>query len=443
MPRSDLTDQPNPFAFAAMDGFQPVQAGNRGRSNAKTAMIRAAKYFLMIALVFAALLAVRHLSGQWLLNQLTHDFQTLAPDEQQKRLAQIVGFGRPAIPHLVSAMAADETTTGRIAYEMLRKIQNEWTVLSESSSIQHHADLVAAIAVVAPRLPDDRTGWATSLLQQSILESVDQASSEKQYLYRSANDTLAILAHDHRSGPSILGSGDQADRLVDRSPRRLVAKVQPLPVDQTDAGGQWTDWPPKSEDTPSIYRSGSNGSSIRMRPVLASQPIELKPIDSLSRNTSAPPSQPIVQQVQSIATLVETALEVYDDQSVMHFLCSEDGAKRQAAKLELLSRGYNEAQIQFATNLAHPDASVRLHFVNALSQHSGIGGNRDIDPRPWLALMANDESRNVRLAVVSVLGSLSDRDATDLLRQMMSQERDPSVAARIRSVLKLGEQVRR
>ena len=144
-----------------------------------------------------------------------------------------------------------------------------------------------------------------------------------------------------------------------------------------------------------------------------------------------------VQQAQSIETLVETALEVYDDRSVMHWLSSKDPKQRQAARLELLSRGFNDAQIEFSINLAHPDASVRLHFVNELGHY------QDIDPRPWLKLMSDDESREVRIAVVSLLGSLTGYDATDHLRQLMHEERDPIVAARIRDVLELGRQVRR
>ena len=216
MSSSDFTDQPNPFAFAAIEGFQPVNSGGksgRGRSNAKAALIKAAKYLLMITVVFAALLAVRQVSGTWLLNRLTHDFDTLAPTDQQKRLAQIEGFGRAAVPHLVASMAAEQISTGRTAYDILRRFQNQWTVLDPKASTKRHRELVAAIISVAPRLPDDRTGWATSLVQQSIMESVDQKTSAQEDLYRNANDALAILSHDHRSGPSILG------------PNRLIAVV--------------------------------------------------------------------------------------------------------------------------------------------------------------------------------------------------------------------------
>ncbi|KAA1258358.1 hypothetical protein LF1_08760 [Rubripirellula obstinata] len=472
MSRSDLSDQPNPFAFAAIEGFQTASSSGKNSpsgkshtesirsrsSGSKSAVIKAAKYLLMIALVFAGLIAVRHVSGKWLLNQLTHDFDNLSAADQQKRLAQIEGFGPAAIPALVSAMAAQQTTTGRTAYDILRRFQNQWTVLSEKASTKRHSELVAAIASVAPRLPDDRTGWATALVQQSIMESVGQKTSEEKYLYRNANDALAILAHDHRSGPSILGSQDFAADSTDQSPRRLVAKARPLPVEKTDAGGQWTDWPPGSgnniarSDTPSIYRSGSsklnssklnssnsgNQTSVRLRPVVPNQPIELKPIEKINNTASTGSAfdQP-VKQAQSVETLVETALEVYDDRSVMHWLSSDDAQQRDAARLELLSRGFNDSQIDFSINLAHPDASVRLHFVNELSRH------QDIDPRPWLKLMWGDESREVRLAVISVLGSLRGHDATSELRQLMSQERDPMVAAKIRDTLELGKQVRR
>lgn len=474
MSRSDLSDQPNPFAFIATEGFQPNKAGGSGkaaspRSATKKAAIGAAKYLLMVVLVFAALLGVRQASGMWLLSRLTQDLHSLPSDQQQQRLAQIAGFGRPAIPHLVAALAAEDLGTARMAHEILRGLQNQWSVLKPTAKTDRHLDLVAAIAEVGPRLPDDRTGWATSLIQQSILESVDQANDNEQLLYQNANDALAILSHDRRSGPSILGSDIDSDIAAQGndadSPRRfvagsrLLAQAQPLPVNRTNAGAAWTDWPgadavvsqSQPDASPTIYRSGSHQrpglkeTSMRLKPILADQTVELIPIEPQTleagyASAGSSPGEVIMQanaEVHSAANLVETALQAYDDRSVMHWLSSDQASYRDAAKLELLSRGYDEEQLEYAKHLFDPDPSVRLHFVQQLNQSDRI------DPRPWLKLMAIDENRTVRLAVVTALGSLSGHDVAGQLQQMMAAERDPSVAAKIRHTLDLGKQASR
>lgn len=474
MSRSDLSDQPNPFAFIATEGFQPNKAGGSGkaaspRSATKKAAMGAAKYLLMVVLVFAALLGVRQASGMWLLSRLTQDLHSLPSDQQQQRLAQIAGFGRPAIPHLVAALAAEDLGTARMAHEILRGLQNQWSVLKPTAKTDRHLDLVAAIAEVGPRLPDDRTGWATSLIQQSILESVDQANDNEQLLYQNANDALAILSHDRRSGPSILGSDIDSDIAAQGndadSPRRfvagsrLLAQAQPLPVNRTNAGAAWTDWPgadavvsqSQPDASPTIYRSGSHQrpglkeTSMRLKPILADQTVELIPIEPQTleagyASAGSSPGEVIMQanaEVHSAANLVETALQAYDDRSVMHWLSSDQASYRDAAKLELLSRGYDEEQLEYAKHLFDPDPSVRLHFVQQLNQSDRI------DPRPWLKLMAIDENRTVRLAVVTALGSLSGHDVAGQLQQMMAAERDPSVAAKIRHTLDLGKQASR
>lgn len=480
MSRSDLSDQPNPFAFIATEGFQPNKAGGSGkaaspRSATKKAAMGAAKYLLMVVLVFAALLGFRQASGMWLLSRLTQDLHSLPSDQQQQRLVQIAGFGRPAIPHLVAALAAEDLGTARTAHEILRGLQNQWSVLKPTAKTDRHLDLVAAIAEVGPRLPDDRTGWATSLIQQSILESVDQANDNEQLLYQNANDALAILSHDRRSGPSILGSAIDSDIAAQGndadSPRRFVAgsrllvQAQPLPVNRTNAGAAWTDWPgadavvsqSQPDASPTIYRSGSlqrSGTlqqsglietSMRLKPILADQAVELIPIEPQTSKAGyatagSSPGEVIMQanaEVPSAANLVETALQAYDDRSVMHWLSSDQASYRDAAKLELLSRGYDEEQLEYAKHLFDSDPSVRLHFVQQLNQSDRI------DPRPWLKLMAIDENRTVRLAVVTALGSLSGHDVAGQLQQMMAAERDPSVAAKIRHTLDLGKQANR
>ena len=438
MSRSDFPNEPNPFAFAAAAPRR--QQGHQSRA----AVTKAVKGFLAVAVVLAALLGARQVSGTWLLSRLTEDFDTLPSRDQQARLIQISGFGSAAIDPLVSALAAKDIATGRTAYDLLRQIQNDWTVLGTASLRSRHATLVHSIALLAPRLPDDRTGWATSLVRQSLMESVDQENDQAQRLYQNANEALGLLAHSNRSGPSILSSGSPSSNA--RTEQRLVVRSQPLPVGPSGEGNPWTDWPPPTaptEPAPSIYRSTLSDASARLKPVLRDQTVALKPVSQIHASvppglSGLPATQPqatepplSIEQVQNTEVLVETALEAYDDRSVMHWLHSRDHQHQQSAKLELLSRGYSESQITQAANLTHPEVKVRLHFLNLIGRHPTL------DPRPWLKLMAGDENRDVRMTVVSILASFRDPDAKSQLRTMIATERDQAVASKIRQALNL------
>jgi hypothetical protein len=66
-----------------------------------------------------------------------------------------------------------------------------------------------------------------------------------------------------------------------------------------------------------------------------------------------------------------------------------------------------------------------------------IARSQSIDPRPWLLMMLEDESRDVKLRVVSVLATMNDPGVSQRLRMHLIDEHDPTVAARIRRVLNL------
>ncbi|TWT55175.1 hypothetical protein Pla22_28300 [Rubripirellula amarantea] len=434
---SDFSDIPNPFAFTATES----QILGR-RQPARSALRNAVKYLVLVAMCFAALLAVRHLSGHYLLSRLTDDFQTQPPHVQQARLVQIQAFGKTGIPHLVDALAAKDYETARVAFELLKSSQTRWPTLGQSSALQRHAIMVKAIDRVAVHMPDDRTGWGTALIQQSVMESVDQADDEKRSLYASANDVLKKLALSNRSGPSILNEGP----INDGQPRRLIVRATPLPVEQFEETGTWSTWPPEPEamlkatmdqqiasnersaaeaiaaeqatSEPSIYRSGSSSSSLRAVP--AEESIVLKSIDDAYDSND----------VQSVTHLVDTPMESASTHSVMTWLLSEHEQLRSQAHLELLARGLSESQIEMAKSAVNPDVSVRLDFVHRVIRHP------DVDPRPWLKLMTEDESREVLAEVISVLGTMPDQESAGFLRTLMVRHSsDPKIVARIRSVL--------
>ncbi|TWU37818.1 hypothetical protein Q31b_46070 [Novipirellula aureliae] len=444
MQSGDFTNHPNPFALH-VDGNRP------SRSSFRTA----AKFFAMITLLFGVTLAVGSQSRQWIVNRLMSGFSELQVPEKQQRLAQISELGIPAIEPLVDAILDPETEVARTACELLRQSQNHWTSFDWSDSRTYHEELVKQLARISSAIPEGRTGWTTSLIQQTIMESVQKDDAASKNLYNFASQTLGSMSLSTGSGPSVLDT----QPLDQNAPVRLMVRSKPLPVADAESFGAWTDWPtPQSRETSShipsdeqpsqeskpgasVYRS----SASKLRPVESGENIVLRDIqatkpDSLAAETVPVSASPLaVTQSPPAANgtivptsyLTDSAFESYDDQSVIHWLGSEEASLRQKAKLELMRRGFSAQQIEIATQIASPDSASRLALVDAIAR------SRIENPRPWLAILLNDSYREVRLKTISVIATMNDPEMMQTLRSRLEQERDPIVNARIRRVLKL------
>ena len=475
----DPASTPNPFAIDL----------DRRRRRGTRSIWSAAKWLLAVAAVFAAVVVIGSESRRWLLGRLTDDFAELDADEKRRRLAQISEFDEPALPHLVAALTERDVAVARTAYEALRRLQNEWTTLDRVEMLRRHRVLVDEIDSVAIQVPDDRTGWLSGLLQQTMLETVSQADSESRQLHRRSADVMGRLALAERPGPSVL-SGPPAETSAasrndpegSRAPVRISARAQPLPVE--DGDGEWTDWPPEStssrppvpngpggyagpatggatvrdagnrtsdeadggreadagkklpaEPSPSIYQS-----SVRLQAVPRARQMELRPIGE-PRATSfrdAPQGEakdggPAAEAdlVRPANQLVDSPLQTLDDRSVMHWLGSGQPSLRDQATEELRRRGYGDEALSLASQIAAENPRTRLAAVEALTR------SRRLDPRPWLLMMLDDPNRDVKLRVISALATLGDPAVDQRLRTRLAEEQDPAVVAGIRRVLNL------
>lgn len=396
-----------------------------------------------------------------MLDRLTHDFDSLSGQQKKARLVQMAELGPSAIAQLTKSMADPDLEVARAAYQLLQRSQNEWTVLEEATRIERHRLLVQSIAENAFRLPEDRIGWGTSLIQQTVMEVVEQNSDPSRQLFREANHAIELLSIS--GPPAIKDQSIDVTTMDDHAndlghPKRLAVRAQPLPVDQSTVSETWTRWPPPLEPTsnhdpqdgdmvertmatkpvnvlreptesPSVYRSGS-----RLRPVMPSETIVLNSIHAedhmiIPEPDPAPESAPT--SIQPVVHLVASPMQTYDDQSVIHWLGSEHEALREKAKAELTRRGYGQSELSIATQIAHGDTATRLALVDSISESASL------DPRPWLLMLLEDPNRDVRLRVISVLATLDDPQIDQRLRLHLLDENDPTVASRIRRVLKL------
>ena len=427
MRAGDLSDLPNPFATPKRVS-RPIN---------RKPLITSLKFLALVAIGVSVTLFAGSQSRRWLLHRLTADFGTLTSTEKKQRLIKISELGATAIDPLVHSLADESIDVARTGYDLLRQAQNEWTTLSAEEINRRHGVLIDSLGAVAVHIPDDRTGWASGLLQQTMMYAVDRIDPDSRALYEQANEALDHFTLANRAGPSVL-ENEPADLLA---PTRLSVRARPLPVDAIDTSEVWTDWPPPSEateidettrpvmdpptavatDPPTVYRS----SLVPLQAVPPGEAVILQELDE-SRETSFQ-----LDDIRPVTHLLESPMETFDDASIIHWLGSPHQVLREKAKLELIRRGYGASQIALATQIASGDVSARKALVDAIARSASM------DPRPWLLFLLDDESREVKLRAISVLATMNDPAITAELRARLVDQSDPLIAARLSRVLRL------
>lgn len=467
----DLSE--NPFARVA----------RREKNTRRRAVVRAFQVFVLVTIATGGMLVLADQSKRWLAAHLLADFDDLGAKQKIERLGQVAELGIFGVEPLVNSMTDQDAGVARAGYELLRNAQNNWTVLPIEDETARHELLIEALKAVAIDLPDYRTGWGTSLVQQTLLFASEHRGATSDLPERAAS-AINLLALSGRPDKTASLAGTEEGSLG-----RLDVQSGPLPVDGVQSVDEWTTWPPAqtvsrgvtvessggqaqattnvgsiasvaigdSDSTragtstspsngagavPTVYKSGPN----RLQLIGEHEVVHLSDVadstksDASSSEQSLAITRPVnhagTNHAEAIdanaqADLVDSPMGTFDDASVMRWLGSPHAALREKAKLELVSRGFDGTAIAIATRIFTGDVSQKLELVDALASTTVV------EPRPWLLLLLQDSDRDVRLRAVASLGSMDDPAIAGRLQMHLVDERDPAVASRIRRVLNL------
>jgi HEAT repeat protein len=111
---------------------------------------------------------------------------------------------------------------------------------------------------------------------------------------------------------------------------------------------------------------------------------------------------------------------------VIKLLQSKNVVEAALAAKEFRRRGFAELHHRFAEQLTSPDPQVRQKFAESLP----LVGN--VDVRPWLIWLSQDEDSDVRMAAVSIMATRDDAEFRKRLRQLEYEESNPEVLKQIR-----------
>ncbi len=407
-------------------------------------------------------------SRGWLLSRLAHNLDQHAPAVQRERLAMLAEFGVDGLPVLVNCLAADDRRLAQQAYAEIQRMRGRWETGTSLNPTAANEVLVSAIAAAATDFPADRRRWLVDLLNATLVSTVDSEKTRDAETYRRAQRLLAVLAPSGSDVAQSLLAGrsralDENDEVQDDEiqndarPRLatvgdatgLPRRLQPLPTrflgtlasdadrNSTNADddtlGRFPTDPPTINE--SAERSGfadgaADGANERGRAD--------GNLDDGTLSNPAPsaallsvPTDVIALTAAARGAIGDNPLSAFDTRSVIYSINSVRPNLRAAAERELRARGFTAGDLALAAQLVSPDASVRLSMISELPRRA------DVDPRQWLLWLAADTERDVRLEAISILGTMDDPAVKQALRELLKEERDTTVASRLRRVLGL------
>jgi hypothetical protein len=416
-PRKDAMTIPNDNPFAA----------DESRRQLTRPLVRTLG---LIGLCCVAVYGLHLASRYWLIDRLTFGLPDHPPQIQAERLRMLAEFGADGVPPLVQCVTAESDSLASAAYQVLSDMQGRWQAGSISNPAKMNLALVDAVESAFPTCPPSRRGRLVSLLNQTILDTVQSQSSKDRQSYAKATRLLALLApgQNNPAGGATASGGDPSAPAVAAGTLSTPA-ISPNWQSQQSGG--------LLPALPIPLLSVADNRSSTSDPVgnLDVQWIDQQRIAQAAGPANGEANNPLVKDLRFEAApldpISDNPLEAYDTRSVIGFLASPQPPLELAARGELIRRGFRDADLVLASRLVSADESVRMDMVREISNRS------DIDPRTWLLWLADDASRWVRLEAVSILGTMDDPAVKEALRDRLSSERDLGVASRLRKVLDL------
>jgi hypothetical protein len=102
----------------------------------------------------------------------------------------------------------------------------------------------------------------------------------------------------------------------------------------------------------------------------------------------------------------------------------QDASAYQRAEIEekLAERGFRRMSTRVVKQYLSDDLQERLRVVDSVLTEP------DVDPRPWLLLLADDDDADVRLMAVSVMATSNDERLLEAAWETAIGDRDPRIA---------------
>jgi hypothetical protein len=296
--------------------------------------------------------------------------------------------GNEGLQWTVTALANPRAGISYAAEQALLRESDSWKLRPRSEAAERILPIAKSLIAVADRLPAARRPMIRRLVERFATWPIDDVAAAREL----TGACEAIIARlPPASAEELLLADNEAT-----TERRVARVLEPAPVPETllipDLSPSPVNLQPPADLPPEKNRKPPAGKKVPKR-FFAPRAQELPPIaaapepEENPQPLTPPPAQKNINEwVRELADL-----------EVMRLLHHGDYGVRYTAEKDLDRRGYMREHLPLAKQLVHPDPRERRKLAEQLPRLANI------DPRPWLLQLAEDDDLEVRRTAEGIL----------------------------------------
>jgi len=400
-----------------------------------------------------------------LADQVAHGDTT----EATAAVRQLAAIPRPPLSLLVEAATSDERATAEAAQIAINGMLGQWqrqvdkqqrlgSVASQitelaTSLAAHRREFAAAdypwlsgatrkIVKIANRCPPKKTPLValhcdeimSVVERRPAIRSKAMASDELEN-QRDQNVTATAgkfnraaaprppLEQDFSDFPTWRMSTDPAARAADAAPIESPPVQQPAtPANDADPATPSANERQVPPEPAAGENVGQQQPQDRTAQPSWSQPMfRIVPPDAPTTAETPTPPRPL-PSIPLQAVPANPRARALETRGLLQRWRDSNGNETQFIEHDLATRGFKRLPPRLVEQYLSDDAEARLRLVDS------VLAERNIDARPWLALLADDENADVRLAAVTVMATSDDKSLVEKAWQVAIRDRDPRIA---------------
>ena len=386
------------------------------------------------------------------------------PDGQVlPQLRQIAQLGQAGVDVIVEEMGNRRDSVSRDARRVISETLQQWQLLSIDKSTRNVVRLAMSLSESIDQFEEPSRDFSSEIALRILFWPAESNGVQRMELVEHCERILRVTGNDNRSSAELIFAGEATDKTsllpngIGETARLPVYADSPIPLDDlpTIAGG---DVPFEVAAIPSLdpivsrskfalqpeVRHGKGTKSFLqvdtatpsdeqsepnrlVPPIAAKSPRErAKPI--LDHQSVKPGLRLSWKQPQHRHASLPTDWREMDDLDVMRVQHHEHTASANAARGELIRRGYNETELQLAWLLTDSAPESRLRLVDTLPRTS-------VDASRWLHWLTQDEDPRVRSAAITIMATSQDPRLASWLRRLHIEEKDDALRRQIEQIL--------
>lgn len=390
--------------------------------------------------------------------------------EATAAVRQLAAIPRPPLSVLVEAATSDERATAEAAQVEINRMLGQWQkqvdrkqrIGSVSGQV---TELAATLAAKRREFSSADFSWLSSATRK-IVRIANKCPAKKTPLVALHCDEIMAVVERHRTLPAVghddetdgeqpqdvvvpSNAADQAESQhaqleqefsafpswrMPASPAtdaRSPAPIDSAPAHQPAANGSTDGNRLRSEKGEQVNRESNSGNAV-WRPTpnsgdQAAQPEWAQPMYRIvppePANTAtgdpAPPRRIVESSKHAPVNPRAAAIET---RRLLARWRDSKGNETQFVEHDLATRGFKKLPQRLVEQFLSDDADVRIHLVDSVLTEANV------DARPWLALLADDEDADVRLTAVTVMATSNDKSLVEKAWQVAIHDRDPRIA---------------